>query len=248
MPGARGGSEPPGSARANRLSAPGWLDGRLVLGVLLVLVSVVVGARLVSGADRSQLVWATTGDLAAGSQLAESDLTAVRVRLFEQVDRYLDASGPPPVGYVVRRGLGAGELLPGDALGLPEDESFRLVTVPVESGHFPPGLGDEQAVDVWMTPGRAGRAGAPATGSATGDGGPVQAAGAQVVLQRVAVDSGPPQDSFRSGATVSPVVLRVREADVGALVSAMSLGRIDLVRVPRNAEAAVPPVPAGQGS
>lgn len=244
MPGARGGSELSGSPRANRLSAPGWLDGRLVLGVLLILVCVVVGARLVSSADRSQLVWATTGDLVAGSQLAESDLTAVRVRLFEQVDRYLDASGPPPIGYVVRRGLGAGELLPGDALGLPEDESFRLVTVPVEAGHFPPDLGDEQEVDVWMTPGRAGSAGVPATG----DGGPVQVSGAQVVLQRVAVDAGPPEDSFRSGGTASPVVLRVREADVGALVSAISLGRIDLVRVPRNAEAAVPPVPAGQGS
>jgi len=64
------------------------------------------------------------------------------------------------------------------------------------------------------------------------------------VLQRVAVATGPPEDSFSSGGTTSPVVVRVREADVGTLLSAMSLGRIDLVRVPRNAEAPAPPVPA----
>lgn len=229
-----------GSPKATRLAAPGWLDGRLVLGVLLVLVSVVVGARVLSSADRSQLVWATTGDLAVGSQLADADLTPVRVRLFDSIDRYLDATGPPPVGYTVRRALGAGELLPQDALSLPEDGAFRLVTVPVEAGHFPPDLADEQEVDVWVTPEPAGSA-APAAGAGMGA---LDLRGAQVVLRRVAVATGPPEDSFGSGGTASSVVLRVKETDVGPLVSAMSLGRLDLVRVPRNAEASVPPVPA----
>ncbi|MGI8537641.1 MAG: hypothetical protein ACR2K2_14440 [Mycobacteriales bacterium] len=233
-------SDTSGSPKATRLAAPGWLDGRLVLGVLLVLVSVVVGARVLSSADRSQLVWATTGDLAVGSQLADADLTPVRVRLFDSVGRYLDAARPPPVGYTVRRALGAGELLPQDALSLPEDGAFRLVTVPLEAGHFPPDLADEQEVDVWVTPERAGSA-APAAGAGVG---PLDLRGAQVVLRRVAVATGPPEDSFSSGGTASPVVLRVKETDVGPLVSAMSLGRLDLVRVPRNAEASVPPVPA----
>jgi len=232
-------SDPPRSPPASRLATPGWLDGRLVLGVLLVLVSVVVGARVLAGADRSQLVWATTGELAVGSQLAASDLRPVRVRLFDSVDRYLDANGPPPVGYVVRRAIGAGELLPDDALSLPEDGAFRLVTVPLEPGHFPPDLIDEQEVDVWVTPVRTG--GAAPAGPVTG---PLELRGAQPVLQRVAVATGPPEDSFSSGGTTSPVVLRVRDTDVGTLLSAMALGRIDLVRVPRNAEAAVPPVPA----
>ncbi len=46
-------SDAPGSPKAGRLATPGWVDGRLVLGVLLVLVSVVVGARVLSAADRS---------------------------------------------------------------------------------------------------------------------------------------------------------------------------------------------------
>lgn len=235
----------PASPAASRLVAPGWLDGRLVLGVLLVLASVVLGARVLSSADRSQLVWATTGDLAVGSQLTASDLVPARVRLFDSVDRYLDATRPPPVGYTVRRALGAGELLPGSVVGLPEEDSFRLVTVPVEAGHFPPDLADEQQVDVWVTPTRPG-GGAPAAAAAAP--GPVDLRGAQAVLLAVAVATGPPEDRFSSGATTSPVVLRVRRDDVGTLVSAMSLGRLDLVRVPRNAEASAPRVaPSGTG-
>lgn len=237
-------SDGSGSPAASRLSTPRWLDGRLVLGVLLVLVSVVVGARLLSAADRSQLVWATTGDVAVGSQLTEADLKPVRVRLFASVDRYLDASGPPPVGYVVRRAVGAGELLPDDALVLPEDGPYRLVTVAVEAGHFPPDLRDEQEVDVWVTPSRP--AAAPAASPAPDLRAPLDLRGSQEVLARVAVATGPQTEAFRGGATTSPVVLRVRKADVGLLVSAMSVGRIDLVRVPRNAEAPVPPVPAAR--
>ncbi len=86
----------PASPRASRLPAPGWLDGRLVLGVLLVLVSVVVGARVLSTADRSTLVWAAATDLTAGSQLAADDLAPVRVRLFESSARYLAADGHRP--------------------------------------------------------------------------------------------------------------------------------------------------------
>lgn len=251
-------SESPASPRASRLSKPGWLDGRLLLGVLLVLVSVVVGARTLSAADRSTLVWATTGDVALGSQLSSSDLAPVRVRLYDNVDRYLDATSPPPVGYVVRRALGAGELLPDDALVLPEDGAFRLVTVPVEAGHFPPDLADEQEVDVWVSPPRpaGGSAGPSTTGASTagatpaGGGAapnaaaPLDLRGSQEVLTRVAVAVGPPAEAFRSGSTTSPVVLRVRKVDVGPLVSAMSLGRLDLVRVPRNAEVNVPRVKA----
>lgn len=247
-------SESPASPRASRLSKPGWLDGRLLLGVLLVLVSVVVGARTLSAADRSTLVWATTGDVALGSQLSASDLAPARVRLYDNVDRYLDATSPPPVGYVVRRALGEGELLPDDALVLPEDGAFRLVTVPVEAGHFPPDLADEQEVDVWVSPPRptGGSAGAAPAGAAstagTGAGpdtaAPLDLRGSQEVLTRVAVASGPPAEAFRSGSTTSPVVLRVRKVDVQPLVSAMSLGRLDLVRVPRNAEVNVPRVKA----
>jgi hypothetical protein len=109
-----------GDAGAARVAArqparePEWLDTRLVLGVLLVLVSVVVGARVLSAADRSQLVWTTRRDLAPGTELTADDVVAARVRLFDNAERYLSAEQPRPVGYLLDRALGADELLPRD--------------------------------------------------------------------------------------------------------------------------------------
>lgn len=252
----------PASPKASRLAAPGWLDARLVLGVLLVLVSVVVGARALSTADRSQLVWAATRDLAVGSQLEDGDLEAVRVRLFEQTDLYAGARGAKPVGYVLRQSVGQGEFLPQRSVTTPQqDVDFRYVTVPVDAGHYPPTLQAKQRVDVWVTPERNGQAGpvvsdgkppagdgsAPAgdgraqpgdTGAPPADPSALELRGAQQVLAQVTVMTVPAssRDLVATSAAV-PIVLQVRPSDVGKLVSAMSLGRIDVVRVPRDVEA-----------
>ncbi len=242
--------EPPASPRASRLATPGWLDGRLVLGLLLVLVSVVVGARVLSSADRSTLVWAASKDLTAGTLLAEGDLEPVRVRLFETAGRYVGAAGQPPVGYVVRRGLDAGELLPEGTLTEPEQgDGLRLVTVPVEAGHYPPTLRDDQRVDLWVTPQAdldtgadpAAEPAADVADPAAASGGPAEPLvlrGAQQVLSQVVVASGPVTDELAGAGGTVPIVLQVRPQDVDEVVSAMGLGRLDLVRVPRAAEAA----------
>ena len=141
------------SVRARRLAAPSWLNGRLVLGVLLVLISVLVGARVLSAADRTQTVWTAARDLAPGSVVDADDLARTRVRLFDSGARYLAADGPPPSGYLLRRGVSAGELLPVEALvAAGRDVQVRLVTVAVQRGHLPPDLAGDQRVDVHMTP------------------------------------------------------------------------------------------------
>jgi len=245
-------SDPPASPRASRLATPGWLDGRLVLGVLLVLVSVVVGARVLSSADRSTLVWAASKELTAGTLLAAGDLEPVRVRLFESAGQYVGADGSPPVGYVVRRGLGAGELPPQDTLSDPDrGAELRLVTVPVEAGHYPPTLRDDQRVDLWVTPQldpQGPDPGAAAAEPAAALPDPVVLRGAQQVLSQVVVASGPVEDELGAAGGTVPIVLQVRPEDVEKVVSAMGLGRLDLVRVPREDEASgdlAPPVEAG---
>jgi Flp pilus assembly protein CpaB len=222
-------SDTPESPRATRLAAPRWLDTRLVLGVLLVLVSVVVAARVLSSADRSTVVWGVTRDLSAGSQLAAGDLEPVRVRLFDNAGEYVAVEGTPPVGYVLRRALGSDELVPRAALAVPgEDVDYRHVTVAVDAGHYPPELGTSEQVDVWVTPeGKAGATSPPPTGGSV----------AQLVLQGVTVKGVQRDAGAFSGSTTIPVVLQVRPDEVARLVSAMSLGRLDLVRVPRPAEA-----------
>src|SRR3954467_2461419 len=71
----------PAGPVARRVRPPRWLDLRLAPGVLLVLGSVLVGARVVSAADATVPVWSATGDLAAGTVLSADDLAAVPGRL-----------------------------------------------------------------------------------------------------------------------------------------------------------------------
>lgn len=223
----------PASPRASRLATPSWLDTRLVLGVLLVLVSVVVGARVLSSADRSTLVWAAATDLAAGTTVDAGRLEQVRVRFFDEVeDRYVPASQDPS-GLVLSRALGPGDLLPRGALLAPQsDVDFRLVTVAVEGGHLPSDLDPSQQVDVWVTPKRTEPADAPA-------GAQLQLIAAQLVLQGVTVSAvARDRGGFGGASTSVPVELQVRPNEVARLVSAMALGTIDLVRVPREAESA----------
>lgn len=204
----------PGSPTARRLATPGWLDTRLVLGVLLVLVSVVVGARVLAAADRSEQVWMTTRELAAGSVLGDSDLRRTSVRLFANAPRYLAGEGPVPTGYVLRRGLGAGELVPESALRRPEDggAAYRQVALNVGRGHWPPSLQAGQQVDVYVTEEQSGST--------------------RLVLAAVPVAAVPRLDEFGGGGDQQQVVLTVPAASVLGLVRAQAEGTLDLVRLP----------------
>src|SRR5947209_10486315 len=139
--------------RANRLVTPRWLDTRLVLGVLLVLLAVVAGARVFASADHYSRVYVARHDLVPGERLAAADLAVGRVRLASEGSRYI-AAGTPPVGYVVTRYVGARELLPVAALAPTAGNAAggRLVSVPVTPGHLPSGLGRGSLVDVYVTP------------------------------------------------------------------------------------------------
>lgn len=237
--------EPPASPRASRLATPGWLDARLVLGVLLVLVSVVVGARVLSAADRSTLVWAAADGLAAGTTVDEARLERVRVRFFDGLeDRYVPVT-QDPTGLVLSRALGPGELLPRRALLAPqEDVERRLVTVAVDAARLPAGLGAGDLVDVWLTPGgldddpaAAPPTAPPADPAAPPSGQELALTGAQPVLLQVPVEAVERDGGGfgGGGSTTVPVVLSVAPDDVARLVSATALGRIDLVLLPDRA-------------
>ena len=220
-------SDVPASPRATRLTPPRWWDGRLVLGVLLVLGSVLVGARVLSSADRSQQVWVTTRDLAPGTVLVADDLRSSQVRLFGSSGLYAGAGGSKPVGYVVRRGLGSAELLPLAALGRPDqDLAYRDVTVPVAVGHLPPDLTHGDQIDLYVTPlARSARI-TPAAGTA-------DPLAPRLVLRGVTVQRVLRAGGLGAGGQDQPVLLTVRPGDVLAVVGAMAQGQIDLVEVPR---------------
>jgi hypothetical protein len=214
-------SEP--APRAARLPTPSWLDKRLVLGVVLVLGSVLLGARTLAASDTSQLVWSATHDLAAGTVLAEDDLTLSRARLFGTSGRYL--AGDKPTGYVVRRPVSGNELIPADALASPSKQAPRReVTVPVAAGHLPPDLRRGQQVDLYVTP----------DDKAVQRG---QSPGPRLVLAALTVAAVVREGGLGATGQDQPVVLTVAPEQVLAIVQALSEGRIDLVRVPPGEQA-----------
>ena len=141
-------AEPAGPV-PRRVRPPRWLDLRLVLGVLLVLGSVLLGARVVSGADRTVPVWTAAGDLAAGTVLTADDLVPVDVRLDDAAGAYLSTTTQPQ-GRTLSRAVRKGELLPRSALDA-ASEQVQLA-LPVQAGYVPPGLGRGARVDVYALP------------------------------------------------------------------------------------------------
>lgn len=204
------------SPAARRLSKPSWLDARVAVGVLLVMTSVVVGARVFTAAGRYTEVYLARRALLAGAHLSAGDLTTGRVRFDGGGGAYV-AAGRPPVGYLVTRYVAAGELLPVGALSrsAPALTATRLVTVPVPAGHLPADLGRSDEVDVYLT-------GKPKAGGATTS---------RLLLDGVLVDGVTGSGSL-SADDVSAVVLVVPNGQVAALVGAIEADTIDLVRVP----------------
>lgn len=144
---------------ATRAQPPGWRDPRLWVGVALVAASVVAGARLLDGADESITVWAAASDLAPGDRLDADDLVATSVRFGEPTDvgRYLVTDDPLPDGLQLVRGIGEGELVPGAALGSPEESDTVSLSLSFPSELVPSGIETGSVVELWVVPGAESR-------------------------------------------------------------------------------------------
>lgn len=135
------------SPRPARVRTPRWLDARLVAGVLMVLVAVVVGAKVVSGAQHTERRLALRHDLAAGATLRADDLTRVAVKLPGGNEVYA-ADASAAVGRQLNRPLGKGELVPTAALGTPAART--TISVPL-SARSAPQLQRGQRIEIWVS-------------------------------------------------------------------------------------------------
>lgn len=205
---------------ASRLARARWLDPRLLLGIVLVLLSVALGARVVAASDDTIAVWAVTSDLSPGITLAASDVRPVAVQL-ENAAAYL-AAGSAPVGYQVVRAVGDGELLPKDALADPGTLDLRTVVIEVGRATTD-GLARGRIVDVYAVE-------------------HPQAAGAVVPsprLVRSAVTVAKVADAsgaLGSSGSSKAVSLLVDAASVLDILTAVAAGDIYLVQQPGAAE------------
>ena len=197
---------------AVRMHRVRWRDVRLWVGLALILVSMVAGARLLSGPDGSALVWRASEDLSRGGMpIAEP----VQVQLGDAAAHYLPAD--VPIDGRMLMAVPAGALIPARAVGDPKAGDVREVTIPVDPLHAPAALAPGDRVDVWSSPTDTGMASAL----------PVEPT---LVLPEVLVVSAD-RESLGVGGEI-PVVLEVAAVQVPQLVQAMRSGVIDLTGVP----------------
>jgi hypothetical protein len=220
---------PPGGPVPRRVRRPRWLDLRLILGVLLVLGSVLLGARVVTAADATVPVWSASSDLAAGTVLADGDLVAVSVRLDDVAGNYL-ATSTHPEGRVLGRAVRAGELLPRSALE--EPTGLVQLALPVQAGYVPPSLARGQMVDVYAVAD-------PAVGAAGQTGGAVALVVSAAPVQAV---TGRGDGVLSTATTTVQVVVAVAAEDAADVLGAIGgRGLVVVVRDSVDAGGAVSP-------
>jgi hypothetical protein len=130
-----------------------WKDGRLVLGVLLVAVSALAGAKLLSAADDTTAVWAAGRDIPAGTRLNSDDLTSVRVRFTssDAAGQYVAADADLK-GLVAVRPISAGEFVPRQAAISQADSERTEVPLSIQTGRLPSDTTAGDQVDIWVVP------------------------------------------------------------------------------------------------
>jgi uncharacterized Zn-binding protein involved in type VI secretion len=136
------------SPTPRRITTPSWLDLRLVLGIVLVLASVLLGAKIVSGANHSYRMVAVTRDLAAGTLLGHDDVKTVRVQLPGRGHGVYFAGTSEVLGKQLNRSLARGELIPVAAVGTAAALTTLTVPFPADSA---PSLSPGQRIEIWLS-------------------------------------------------------------------------------------------------
>jgi hypothetical protein len=122
----------------------------LLIGLVLLLSSVAVGARVVALADRTEPVYAARVALPTGTPLTAEALIVVRLRLTGTKAGYLDARRSLPRNQVLIRPVGAGEIIPLASIAAAGSLRYRPVSIPIESAP-PAGLAAGGVVDLWAS-------------------------------------------------------------------------------------------------
>jgi hypothetical protein len=211
-------ADEPASPRATRQRRTRWRDPKLWLGAVLVLASIVVGARVLASADDTVAVWQLSRDIPAGSPVSSSDVQVTRVHFEDPAvaSQYVLADqlvGAERAG----RDLRAGELLALSALTSAAAPAIRQLPLGVEASHAPADLRAGDHVEVWAVP-------SPSVGGAR------ESAAPSLVLRDVTVLS---VGSGAAGGSAERQVLvgLVPRTDVGAVLQQINGASVVLVRL-----------------
>lgn len=138
------------TAAMMRLRRPRWRDPRLIVGIVLVVASVLMGAVLVSRLSETTSVLVARSAVVPGDPLDAADLIVVDLRLGEQTGEYVGTLDAVPEGAVATRAIPAGELVPVSAVGQPAEVTLRPVVIPVEAS-VAESVAPGATVELWHT-------------------------------------------------------------------------------------------------
>lgn len=130
-----------------------WKDGRLLLGVLLVAITALAGAKLLSAADDTTAVWAAKRDIPIGTTISGDDLTTMNVRFTsdDAAGQYVAADAELK-GLVVTRPISKGEFVPRGAATTKSDSERTELPLSIATGRLPSDTAVGDHVDVWVVP------------------------------------------------------------------------------------------------
>ena len=126
----------PVSPKASRLALPRWLDPKLLLGLLLVIVAMLLGARVFASADDTVAVYQVKAAMFTGDALNADSVAITRVHFSESsvADNYVSAAQPLPTGQVVNHDLRAGEMLTQGSVSPKAQTPTVELSVPISTG------------------------------------------------------------------------------------------------------------------
>lgn len=202
-----------------RLEHRAWRDPRLVLGVLLVLVSTVLGAAAVAAGSSTTGYWALRSEVRAGDPVKSADLVKAEAHLPNAAARHLMRTDEPLPArldeLVWARDVGDGALVSRATLASRRAGGVTELPLTVTSGAAPTDLGRGDRVDIWVGPGPGDDAGEKSVR----------------VLGDVRVVSSGGSASVR-GAPSRTVLVDVSDAELsGSVVSTVAAGHVTMVRV-----------------
>jgi hypothetical protein len=207
---------------ASRVRAPSWRDSRLLVGLLLVLVSTVLGSVVIARADDRVPVYAAKDDVAPGQRLTEADVVRVDVLLGDGAAGYLPADRPLSGDTWSLRAIGPGELIPVSGVGSAAAVEVQQVALLVDATSAA-ALTAGSVVDVYVN--------RPEEGTTVGL---PRYAGPERVLEAVSVVRVAGEDTvLGASADTRAVHVMVPRESVRGIVADVDLGaRITLVPVP----------------
>lgn len=204
---------------AKRLQRPSWRDSRLIIGVVLVLLATVLGAKVISSADDTVAVYAAATALRPGDHLTADSLRRVDVQLGDETARYLAASAGLSDDEFAMRAIPEGELIPVSAVGSKAEIAVQPVTVQVDANSAS-GLTASSVVDVWVSP---------RDPQSTQE----RYLQATLMLEGVSVTPVASDGRFGSAASTTAVQIRVPRAKVADVIAAVDQqSRFTIVPVP----------------